>query len=182
MKDNEYTYFSAFLQISKAISSSIEFETVLHLIVKSLCDITDSKGCTLMLLDEQGQRLELKAFYGLSEQYLKKGPVAADKSIADALKGEPVIIEDATSDPRVQYPEEARREGIASIVSVPIILRGKSTGVLRLYTSVACQFTEDDVQFLSAVALQSGLAIENAKIHQELKSSYQRGAASYLTS
>ncbi|OGP62394.1 MAG: hypothetical protein A2170_01365 [Deltaproteobacteria bacterium RBG_13_53_10] len=178
MNDSEYTYYAAFIQITKAISSSIDLETVLHLIVKSICEITDSKGCTLMLLDEKGDRLEAKSFYGLSEQYVRKGPLAADRSIADTLKGEPVIIEDATSDPRVQYPDEARQEGIASIVSVPIILRGRSIGVLRLYTAVHCQFTEDDIHFLSAVAMQSGLAIENARVYEDVKSNSKKRMSS----
>jgi GAF domain-containing protein len=178
MKESEYTYYSAFIEITKAISSSIDLETILHLIVKSICQITDSKGCTLMLLDEKGETLEVKSSYGLSEQYVRKGPIAADRSIADTLKGKPVIIEDAASDPRAQYPHEARREGIASIVSVPIILRERSIGVLRLYTSVPCQFTEDDIHFLSAVAMQSGLAIQNARMYEDVKSNYEKRMSS----
>jgi GAF domain-containing protein len=178
MKDSEYTYYSAFIRITGAISSSIDLKTVLHLIVKSTCETTDSKGCTLMLLDEKGEGLEVKSFYGLSEQYVTKGPLAADKSIADTLKGEPVIIEEAASDPRVQYPLEARHEGIASIVSVPIRLRERIIGVLRLYTSVPCRFTKDDTDFLSAVAVQSGLAIDNARMHEQVRSHFEKRMAS----
>ncbi len=174
MKDSEYTYYSAFIQITRAISSSIDLRTVLYLIVKSTCEMTDSKGCTLMLLDERGESLEIKSFYGLSEQYVRKGPLAADRSIADTLKGEPVIIEEAATDPRVQYPLEASLEGIASIVSVPILLREKVIGVLRLYTSVPCKFTRDDIDFLSAIATQSGLAIENARVHEGVKANYEK--------
>ncbi len=169
MKETEYTYFSAFIQITRAISSSLDLKEVLHLIVKSTCEITGSKGCTLMLLDEKGERLEMKSFHGLSEYYIKKGPLLADKSISDTLLGKPVIIEDATSDPRVQYPEEAKKEGIASIASFPIILKERVIGVLRLYTSVPCRFSQDDIDFLSAIALQSGIAIENAKMYEQLK-------------
>jgi GAF domain-containing protein len=178
MKDSEYTYFSAFIQITKAISSSIDLETVLHLIVKSTSEITGSRGCTLMLLDEKGERLEVTSSYGLSDQYTGKGPLSADKSIADALEGKTVIIEDAASDPRVQYPDEAKQEGIASIVSVPIQLRKRTIGVLRLYTSVPCRFVEDDIDFLSAIATQSGLAIENAKMYKKMKSNYEELTAS----
>lgn len=178
MNENEYTYFSAFIHLSKAISSSIDFKTVLHRIVKHTCEITDSKGCTLMLLDEKGEKLEVTSFYGLSDHYVRKGPLSADKSIADTLKGKPVIIEDATSDPRVQYPLEAKQEGIASIISVPIVLRERTMGVLRLYTLVPCRLTQDDIDFLSAIATQSGLAIENAKMYEQMKSSYEKLMAS----
>jgi GAF domain-containing protein len=120
-------------------------------------------------LDEGGEQLEVESSYGLSDQYVRKGPLSADKSIFDTLKGKPVIIEDAASDPRVQYPLEAKQEGIASIVSLPIILREIVIGVLRLYTAVPCRFAQDDIDFLSAIAMQSGLAIGNAKMYEHVK-------------
>jgi GAF domain-containing protein len=113
--------------------------------------------------------LEVESSYGLSDLYVRKGPLSADKSIFDTLKGRPVIIEDAASDPRVQYPLEAKREGIASIVSLPIILREIVIGVLRLYTAVPCRCAQDDIDFLSAIAMQSGLAIGNAKMYEHVK-------------
>ncbi len=174
MKETEYTYLSAFIRIIRAISSSLDLKEVLHLIVKSTCEMTGSKGCALMLLDEEDQRLEVKSSYGLSDQYLRKGPISADKSIFDTLKGKPVIIEDATSDPKIQYPQEAKQEGIASIVSLPIVLRERVIGVLRLYTPVPCRFTTDDIDFLSAIAMQSGLAIENAKMYEYVKVNYEK--------
>jgi GAF domain-containing protein len=174
MKKSEFVYLSAFINITRAISSSLNLKEVLHLIVKSTCEMTGSKGCALMLLDEKGQMLEVKSSYGLSDQYIGKGPLSADKSISDMLEGKPVIIENALSDPRVQYPQEAREEGIASIVSLPIILRGRIIGVLRLYTSAPCKFTQDDIDFLSAIAMQSGLAIENAKMYEHVKTNYEK--------
>ena len=174
MKGSENTYLSAFIKITRSISSSIDLQEVLHLIVKSTCEITGSKGCTLMLLDGEGERFEVKSSYGLSDQYVGKGPVSADKSISETLKGKPVIIEDAASDPRVQYPREAKNEGIASIVSVPIISRERIIGALRLYTSILCHFTQDDIDFLSAIAMQSGLAIENARMYEQAKSNYEK--------
>ncbi len=174
MKESEYTYLSAFMQITRAISSSLDLKEVLNLIVKKTCETTGSKGCTLMLLDEKDQRLEVKASFGLSDQYLGKGPLSADKSISDTLRGEPIIIEDVASDPRVQYPQEAKKEGIASIISIPISLRDRIIGVFRLYTPVPCKFTHDDIQFLIAVAEQSGIAIENAKMYEHVKMNYEK--------
>ncbi len=174
MEENEYVYLSAFIQISRAISSAIDLQQVLRLIVKNTSEVTGSKGCALMLLDEKGEKLEVTASYGLSDSYVGKGPLSADKSISDTLEGKAVIIEDATSDPRVQYPHEARAEGIASIVSVPILVKNRIMGVLRLYTPIPCRFTKDDIDFLKAIAVQSGLAIENAKMYEQVKSSYEK--------
>jgi len=178
MKKTEYTYLSAFVNIARAMNSSLELQEVLHQIVKSTCETTGSKGCTLMLLDEEGKQLEVVSSHGMSDQYVRKGPLSADKSIFDTLKGKPVIIEDAAADPRVQYPLEARQEGIASIVSLPIFLRKKVIGVLRLYTAVPCRFAEDDIDFLSAIAMQSGLAVENARMFEHVKKDFRNGVAS----
>ncbi len=178
MKETEYTYLSAFMNITKAIRSSLGVEEVLRQIVKRTCEVTGSKGCTLMLLDEEGERLGVKSSYGLSDSYVRKGPLSSDKSISDTLEGKPVIIEDAPSDPRVQYPLEAKREGIATIASLPIILGERVIGVLRIYTSVPCKFTEDDIEFLSAIAMQCGLAIENAKMYDRVKGEFEQGTAS----
>jgi len=68
MKETEYTYLSAFILITRAISSSLDLKEVLNLILKSICEATSSKGCALMLLNEGGQRLKVKSFYGLSDQ------------------------------------------------------------------------------------------------------------------
>jgi GAF domain-containing protein len=182
MKETEHTYLSAFMHITKAISSSLDLKEVLHLIVKNTCETTGSKGCTLMLLDESGEKLEVKSSCGLSDHYIGKGPLSTDRSISDTLTGKPVIIEDATSDPRLQYPQEAKREGIASIVSVPVIIKDRIVGVLRLYTSVPCRFSEDDIDFLSAIGMQSGLAIENARRHERVRSNYGKGIASSASS
>ena len=171
-------YLLALMRIIKAISSSRDLKEVLSRIAKSICETTGSKGCTLMLLNERDQSLEIKSSYGLSDRYVGKGPVSADRSISETLKGKTVIIEDATRDPRVQYPEEAKQEGIASVVSLPIILRERVIGALRLYTSVPCRFTKDDIDFLCAIAMQSGLAIENAMMYEHVKAGYEKRMAS----
>ena len=181
MKETEYTYLSAFIHITRAIISTVDIKEVLHQIVKSTCEITCSKGCSLVLLDEKAERLEIKSSYGLSDRYVQKGPLFAEKSLSDTLEGKSIIIEDATRDPRVQYPDEAKREGIASIVSVPVTLRDRIIGALRLYTAVPCRFTEDDIEFLTAIAVQSGLAIEHAMMYEHRKATYAKEVASSST-
>jgi len=89
------------------------------------------------------------------------GAVSADKSISEALEGKSVAVLDATEDERIQYREEVKREGIASILSVPIMLRGQIIGVIRVCTGEPRQFTENDIYFVSAVANLGAIALEN---------------------
>jgi GAF domain-containing protein len=117
--------------------------------------------------------MELVANYGLSDRYLHKGPVEADKSIAAAMTGKPVSIYDVRTDPQAQYPQEAAAEGISSILSVPISLKNNIIGVLRIYTRACREFTEEEISFVSTLAEQAGLAMENARMFQKLKGDYE---------
>jgi signal transduction protein with GAF and PtsI domain len=78
------------------------------------------KAVSIRLLDEADNTLKLVASCGLSDKYLKKGPISAEKSIAEALKGKPVVVRDAATDKGVQYKDEKKEEGIVTILSVPI--------------------------------------------------------------
>ena len=111
---------------------------------------------------------------GLSEPFLRKGPLDADKSIAETLGGQIVLILDASNDSRVQYPQEAEIEGIASILSVPITVKGQIIGVLRIYTSERRNFSEDEYELISGLADIGGIAIDNARMYDHLKTDHER--------
>ena len=105
---------------------------------------------------------------------MDKGPLDASKSMASTvLDGKHVWIEDATTDLRMQYPEEARREGIASILSVPLIVRNKVIGALRVYTGEPREFSDEEIKFLYGFAEQVALAIENARSYEDVKDEYE---------
>jgi len=92
-----------------------------------------------------------------------------EKSIRETLKGVPVLILDATVDPRTEYPQENAREGIASILSHPIIAGRRVIVIMRLYSQEKRQYSEDEVAFLTAVAELAGLAIINARLYERTK-------------
>jgi signal transduction histidine kinase len=80
-----------------------------------------------------------------------------------------VALLDATIDPRFQYPEEARKEGIRSVLSVPMMLLDQAIGVLRVYTSEVRHFTQEETEFLMALASQGAAAIQNARAYRQLQ-------------
>ena len=125
-------------------------------------------------MDKSENKLDVSASYGLSESYLKKGPLDADKSIAETLDGQIVLILDTLIDSRVQYPEEAKREGIASLLSVPITVKGQIIGVLRIYTSEQRNFSDDEYELISGLADMGGIAIDNARMHDHLKAEHEK--------
>ena len=167
-------YYTALHQVALTISSSLELDEVLQRVVTSITEAMQVKACALRLLDAHSGELQLSAVYGLSKGYLTKGPVEVKSSLIDseALCGAPVVIHDVRTDPRFQYQEAARREGIVSVLCVPLEVHGKAIGVIRVYTSEPSVFNQDDIQFLSVLASLAALAIENASLYDSLKRSY----------
>jgi len=163
--------YETLLQVTKAISHSKDPEEVALITVESVKTALDVKGCSLFLFDRKNEELEVAASFGLSDEYLNKGPVSALKSIAQSLSEGPVAIFDVMDDPRIQYPEAAQKEGIASLLSVPIIVHGNLIGALRVYTAQPWEFTLEDVNIVQALAQIAGMAISMARYSKGLKSS-----------
>ncbi|MBF0549206.1 MAG: GAF domain-containing protein [Deltaproteobacteria bacterium] len=158
-----------FLDLSANINSSFDIRSILHILTADIADSLGVKAASIRLLDEKRKRLKLVASYGLSEAYLKKGPISAERSIAEAVKGVPVVVRNPMTDPGVEYRAEKEKEGIASILCVPIESKDEVIGVLRLYSGVPRDFTEDEIMFVTALAHQGGLAIQNASLYAMLK-------------
>lgn len=170
MKKQHLTY-ETLIKLTRAISHSMEPGEIALMTVESVQTVLNAKGCALFLFDKKSNELKLGASFGLSREYLEKGPISAMESIAESLKQEPVAITDVSTDPRLQYPAEAEKEGIASILSVPMIVDGKVLGAMRVYTAERWEFTLEDITFVQAVAQITGICIAMARYSKGLKSS-----------
>ena len=158
--------YETLLSITKAISLTKDPEEVVLFTVESITKALDIKGCALFLVNPKNNELEVAASCGLSERYLNKGPISSIRSIAKSLKEGPVAIYDVTDDPRIQYPEAAKEEGIASILSVPVVVTGDIIGAMRVYSSEPWEFSLEDVNFVQALAQISGMLIDMCRHYQ----------------
>lgn len=167
-------YYTALYNAALTISSSLELDQVLHSVVVSITEAMQVKACGLRLLNPETGQLQMSAVHGLSSHYIAKGPVEVEHSAIDskAISGTPVYIADARTDPRFQYKDAAKTEGLVSILCVPLEVRGEAIGVMRVYTGEPTTFDQNDVQFLSVLASLAALAIENARLYDSLKNSY----------
>jgi PAS domain S-box-containing protein len=166
----EREYLDIFKAVTKTISSTLNVKEVLNTVVRMIPAVMRLKAATIRLLDETGQKLVLEAAHGLSEQYLRRGPVDTEENIREALNEKPVAIYDVMTDKRITYKKETEAEGIKSVLALPIIAKGKVIGVLRLLTNVHRTFSQDEIEFTMALAEQCGIAIENARMYEKLYS------------
>jgi len=173
MKKNvKRSYYVSLYETAAIVNSARNPRGVLGSIVEIVTKALEAKGCSIMLLTPDKKCLLHTVAYGLSDWYVKKGPILADKSISETLEGKPVAILDATADERVQYTEQQKKEGIASILSVPMMLRDEVIGVIRVYTAEPRHFSRDDIYFVSAVANLGAIALENARLYDSIHKDY----------
>ncbi|TET50575.1 MAG: GAF domain-containing sensor histidine kinase [Dehalococcoidia bacterium] len=156
-------YYRSLYEIAAIVNSAGTPESVLDAIVKTVSQALQAKGCSLMLFAPDRETLVHMAAHGLSDWYVRKGPLSADESMSQALEGKPVAVLNATEDARVQYREQARQEGIASMLSAPVLLKEEIVGVIRVYTAIPHEFTSDEIYFVQAAANLGAIALENAR-------------------
>lgn len=174
MPANELEYLKLFKQLCKKINASLAIGEVLQSITDNAVKMLFVKGCTVFLLDKKRKKLSVSSSCGLSEAYINKGPVDAEKSIVETLSGKWVLVSDAQNDDRIQYAQEALKEGIASILSVPMLVKGNVIGVLRIYTPEPRIFSDLEREFISGLAEIGSIGIENARMYSHLKADHEK--------
>jgi len=156
-------------QVSKAVASERYLDEILQLIVTVTAELMGSKICSLMLLDEAKQVLVIKATQALSPAYRNKSPIKVGQSISGRAVKErqPISVLDVTHANGYTYPEIATREGLKSLLSVPMMIKERPTGVLNLYTAIEHRFSEDEIRVLSTIANQAAVAIEHTRLLEQ---------------
>jgi signal transduction protein with GAF and PtsI domain len=158
--------FEALSKVSRSITSNLYLEDILKLIVTVSAEIMNSKICSLSLLDEKTNTLVLKATQSMSEAYNKKPPLGLGEGVAGrvALNNKPHAVFDITREPEYKYKDIAKREGLRSLLSVPLSVKGRVIGVLNNYTSRPHKFTAEEIDILTSVANQAAIVIENSEL------------------
>ncbi len=157
--------------ISRTITSNLYLEDILRLIVTVTAELMNSNICSLMLIDEKARTLVLRATQSMSDVYNKKPALKIGEGIAGmvALNNKPMIIYDVEDSPEYKYKDIAKLEGLKSLLSVPLAIKGKVIGVLNSYTPKPHRFTKNDINVLLSVANQAAMAIENAELMVKTK-------------
>lgn len=160
---------TALFNISSMLTGTRGLQQILDRITRGVAEALRVKSCSVRLLDEHRDELMIKSVFGLSDQYLLKGPVTVGTSTIDrtVLSGQTVCIRDMAADERVLYPEEAKHEGIVSSMIAGMIYKDRPIGVIRVYTAESHDFSEFERKLLESIASQAAVAIENARLQEE---------------
>jgi signal transduction protein with GAF and PtsI domain len=156
-------------EISKSIVSGKYLEDILNIVVSLTAEMMGSKICSIMVLDKNQQELRIIATQSLSEEYRKKGNIPVGQSISGrvVIEKRPITIPDVTMDPEYIYKDIAKKEGLKSMLAVPMMLKGTVLGVINIYTIEEHTFTESEIRILQSVANQAAIGIENEKLTEE---------------
>jgi len=162
--------FESLASVSRTINSTLNQDEALRAITREACVLMRARMCSLMMLDENREWLDLRANYGAGDAYLNKPRLSVDDSLLGVVvrRKKPVQVANVQASNRYQSVEVARREGLVSLLSVPLLFTGQAIGTLSVYTGHPYNFSNEEVRILSALAELSAIAIEKARLYERV--------------
>lgn len=167
--ETHYKYIKAVTDISRAITSDLYLEDILKLIVMVTARVTGVEICSLWLVDESQKPpiIRLKATQAFDPVYVKERSLNMDEGVVGFVTthNRPLILMDVSKEPRFKEKEMAGKLGLVSMVSVPLQVKDeKVIGVLNCFTVEPHEFSETEVNLITAVANQAAVAIFNTEL------------------
>ena len=162
--------FESLASVSRTINSTLNLDEALRAITREACVLMRARMCSLMMLDESREWLDLRASHGAGEAYLKKPRLSVEESFLGvvARRKKPMQLENVQTSSHYQNVELARREGLISLLSVPLLFSGQVIGTLNVYTGKPYNFSNEEIRILGSLAELSAIAIEKARLYERV--------------
>jgi signal transduction histidine kinase len=156
--------------VGQTINSMLNLDDALQGITREACLLMEARVCSLLLLDENGAWLDLRAHFGAGPAYLNRPRLSVEDSLVGAVvrRRKPVQELNVQTSSRYASVEVARQEHLVSLLSVPLLYAGKAIGALNVYKGQVYTFSDDEVRILSAFAELSALALEKARLYERV--------------
>jgi signal transduction histidine kinase len=162
--------FETLVRIGQAINSALNVDDALQVITREASVLMKAKMCSLLLLDSSGEWLDLRASSGAGPDYLNKARLNAEESLVGVVvrRGKPLQVENVQTSSRYQNVELARREGLVSLISVPLMFSGQAIGAINVYKGQHYTFSNEEMRILNALAELSAIAIGKARLYERV--------------
>jgi signal transduction histidine kinase len=162
--------FESLISVGHTINSALDLEDALRVITREASLLMEAKMCSLLLLDETGQSLRLSASHGAGDAYLHKPHINVEESLVGVVIRRKRALQelDVRSSTRYLHTDLARKEGLVSLLSVPLVFRGQAIGAINVYTGEPHLFSNEEIRILTALADLSAVAIEKARLYRRV--------------
>jgi len=166
---NYEKYIKALSDISSAITSDLYLEDILKLIVMVTAKVTGLEICSLWLIDETvtPKKIRLKATQAIDPEYVKDRTLSESEGVVGHVfsTNQLLIVKDVLKDQRFKEKEMAKKLGLVSMLGMPLRVKNdKVIGVLNCFSSQPHDFTDTEINLITAVANQSAVAIYNTEL------------------
>jgi len=169
------TFYNILRDISASLHSGAHVKDVLEILVMKSAEMLNAKGALIRILNSKTIHLDLGAAYGLSDQYLSKGPAFREEVVMDLCRQNRVfIIRDILNNPCVRYPKEAWAEGIRMMIDAPITFNNDVLGILRIYFDEPREFSEEELHYIILIAERGASVIQKAQLIEMQESRYDQ--------
>jgi GAF domain-containing protein len=155
--------------LARTISEENYLDRILQAISAMVAETFESPVSSIMLVDEDRRELVISGAQCSSPDYLHKMPLKIEDSLIGRVvrEGRPIMVPNVVEEKQYRYPELARKTGLASLLSVPLVTREKVIGTINIYSREVRHFSEEEIGFVKVVAGQAAIAIENARLMAE---------------
>jgi len=162
--------FESLVNVGQTINSTLNLDEALTVITREATQLMEAKMCSVLLLDESHEWLDLRASFGAGSAYIQKPRLSVEESLLGVVvrRKKPLQVENVQVSSRYQNVEVARAEGLVSLLSVPLLFTGQVIGALNVYTWKLHSFSNEEIRILSAFAELSALAIEKARLYERI--------------
>jgi signal transduction histidine kinase len=162
--------FESLASVSRTINSTLNLDEALRVITREACELMHARMCSLLMLDESREWLDLRASFGAGRAYINKPRLHFGESLLGVVvrRKKPIQVANVQASTRYQNVDVARREGLISLLSVPLLFGGQAIGALNVYTGRSYNFSNEEIRILSALAELSAIAIEKARLYERI--------------
>ncbi len=162
---------AALYRVSTVLSGSNDLQHILDTAARETAAVLGVDAVVIRLLEDgpDGPELKRRANHGLSDSYVNRNQLLVNRSemYTKAMAGDVIYIEDLPTDPRTYYPEDARREGLNSMLALGLIDQGTAIGSIQAYTTQVRAFTKEQVKLFRAVAQLVATAISKQRLETD---------------